>query len=226
MFIAMRAKDPHIASAGFTILELLIASSVFAVIMLVVAVGVLRFTNDYYGGVTDSKTQAATRAIMATISQSIQFGENVTALSGSGGVQGLCIDNTLYVYHVGQQVTDSSPVISKHQGYHGLAAMTGNDCSGSIPATMSNPLQLPGSSALPTGARELLGQHMRLSALDVTSTGDLFTVHVRVIYGDDDLLTPSLPAAPNWAIENCASQAGSQFCSVSDLTTTVQRRLL
>ncbi len=211
---------------GFTILELLIASSVFAVIMLIVAVGVIRFTNDYYGGVTDSKTQSAARSIMAAISQSIQFGGNVTQLAGPGGVAGLCVDNTLYAYNVGWQVIDSSPSVSNHQGYHGLVVTMGNDCSGGVPAAISNTLQAPGTPGLPAGARELLGQHMRLSVLGVTSYGDLFTIHIRVIYGDDDLLSPTLPAVPDWASENCASQAGSQFCSISDLTTTVQRRLL
>jgi hypothetical protein len=45
-------------------------------------------------------------------------------------------------------------------------------------------------------------------------------VQVRVIYGDDDLL--SNPTAAN---ANCKSQAGSQFCAVSDLTTVVVKRV-
>jgi prepilin-type N-terminal cleavage/methylation domain-containing protein len=215
-------------STGFTILELLIASSVFAVIMLVVAVGVIRFTNEYYGGVTSSKTQEVARAIMAAVSQSIQFGKKVNNLSASGSVQGVCIDNTLYAFSVGQQIIDSpsSPQVSKHQGYHGLVTFEGNDCSGGIPSNIATSLGSPGASALPAGARELLGQHMRISALTVSGSGSLYTIHVRVIYGDDDLLSPTPPPVPAWATEKCGSQAGSQFCAVSDLTTTVERRLL
>src|SRR5215813_11934354 len=77
--LRQRAKAPTTDRAGgFTILELLIASGVFAVILLVVAVGVIRFSNDYYRGVTASKTQSAARAIMLRVSQSIEFGKTVT----------------------------------------------------------------------------------------------------------------------------------------------------
>lgn len=204
---------------GFTILELLVASTVFAVILLVVAIGVIRFTNGYYKGITSSKTQSTARSIIAEISQSLQFGKNMTPLAGSGGVGGLCIDNTLYSYAIGQQVTDSAPNASKHQGYHGLVVSTSGDCSAATPT-------VPNASSLPATSRELLGQHMRLSALTVTAAGSLYTIHVRILYGDDDLLTPAVSGATNWANEICAGISGSQFCAVSDLTTTVERRLL
>jgi hypothetical protein len=82
------------------------------------------------------------------------------------------------------------------------------------------------SSPLAGTARELLGPHMRLGALDITSAGSLYTVHVRVIYGDDDLLTPTVSGSTDWNSELCSgTTAGSQFCAVSDLTTTVKQRL-
>ncbi len=204
---------------GFTILELLVASTVFAVILLVVAIGVIRFTNSYYKGITSSKTQATARSIIAEISQSLQFGKNMTPRAGAGGVSGFCIDNTLYSYAIGQQVTDNAPDASKHQGYHGLVVSTGGDCSAATPS-------LPNTAAVPASSRELLGQHMRLGALTVTAAGNLYTIHVRVLYGDDDLFTPAVFGSTNWANEICSGTSGSQFCAVSDLTTTVERRLL
>lgn len=204
---------------GFTILELLVASTVFAIILLVVATGVLRFTDSYYRGVTDSKTQSTTREMMNEVSQSLQFGKSFSSLSGANGVLGYCIDNTLYSYEIGQQVTDSSPNASLHQGYHGLVISTGSSCSGATPT-------LPSSSSLPANSRELLSEHMRLSTFTIIATGDLYTIHIRVIYGDDDLLTPTVGGSTNWANEQCSSGPGTQFCGISDLTTTVQRRLL
>ena len=213
----VRACYPY--TGGFTILELLVASTVFAIILLVVATGVIRFTDSYYKGITESKTQSASREIMNEISQSIQFGKSFSSLTGASGVQGICTDNTLYSYKVGQQVTDSSPNAGLNQDYHGLVVSTGGACAGATPS-------LPNGSALPANSRELLGQHMRLSSLTVTNSGDLYTIRVRVIYGDNDLLTPVVTGSTNWALEKCSSGPGTQFCAVSDLNTTVQRRLL
>ena len=205
---------------GFTILELMIASGVFAVILLIVAAGVISFTNSYYKGITTSKTQAAARDIMNTLSQAIQFGQFVTTptYNGAATTYGMCIDDTLYAFRPGQEVTDTPP-FGANQGYHGLVAMHG--CS--LPAT------LPASASLVNG-RELLGEHMRVNALDVTQNGDLYTIHLRIVYGDNDLLVQPLPSnVPDWltTAETCAgSQAGTQFCAVADLTTTVEKRLL
>src|SRR6185312_7743076 len=101
----------RVQSQGFTILELMIAASVFSIILLVVAVGVINFTNSYYKGITTSKTQDAARSIMNTLTQSIQFGQTVTLPTYNSGANtyGMCIDNTLYAFRLGQEVTDAVP---------------------------------------------------------------------------------------------------------------------
>lgn len=215
-------KEVRLArQAGFTILELMIASTIFAVILLVVAIGVMRFGNDYYKGITSSKTQSAARSIMAELSEAIEFGKSVTVIPPtSSGVAGLCIDNVLYSYKVGQEIVDTAPNASLHQGYHGLVASTGATCSSGTTPT------LPNASILPAGSRELLGQFMRLADLSVTGSNNVFTIHLKVIYGDDDLLHPTVSGNTTWSAEQCVGSAGSQFCASSDLTTTVQQRLL
>lgn len=217
-----QTTQSHEFELGFTILELLVATMVFAVILLVVAAGVISFTNSYYKGVTSAKTQAVARSIIAEISQTVEFGKPPVALPPvSGGINGICIDNTLYAYKIGQEVTDNSPSQPLNQGHHGLIASDGSGCSsGKIPSGFINALGYPGTP-VPPGSRELLGQHMRLGSLSVTGSGSLYTIHVRVIYGDNDLLNSAA-----WATAQCASVTGSQFCAVADLTTTVERRLL
>lgn len=204
---------------GFTILELMIASTVFMVVLLVIAIGVISFTNSYYKGITASKTQATARSVINLIASSIQLGQQVTLKSVAGGVSSVCVDNTYFVYQTGVQVTDTAPQAGKHQGYHGLVESTGGDCSGMSPV-------MPGSGALPASSRELLEQHMRLGALTVTQSGNTYTIRVKVLYGDDDLLTATTPAF-TWANEACQGGIeGEQFCAVSDLTTTVEKRML
>lgn len=209
---------------GFTILELLIASGVFSVILLVVAVGVTRFTAQYYKGITESKVQAATRQIMADIGQAIQFSSEPVSFvdPDASGVGGVCFGNTVYGYAIGRQVTDTAPNAGNpwYQGYHGLVVMKNGTCARAAIAAVLN------AQTLPAGARELLGRHMRLSALDHQQNGHLYTIRIRVIYGDYDLLSPAVTGSTDWAMENCTSGADTQFCGVSDLQTTVERRLL
>jgi hypothetical protein len=161
---------------------------------------------------------------MMELAQAIQFGRTINTNLGTGATNGLCVDGKLFSYIVGRQVIDSGGNSGQHQGYHGLVLdSSGGTCS---PTTVPN--ALPNTSALAAGNRELLRDHMRLTALDVTSNGDLYTIRVRVVYGDDNTLQPTVTGSltpAQWAAEKCDGKGGTQFCAVSDLTTTVQKRL-
>jgi prepilin-type N-terminal cleavage/methylation domain-containing protein len=217
---------------GFTIIELTIASSIFAIILLVVAAGVIEFTRQYYKGVVTSKTQTATRNIMSEISQSVQYSSDVeTSLPPSGNTKGFCVDNKTFSYILGQQINDSGTNTSD-QGRHGLVVDSNATC------TATTTPNVPTSAALPGTSTELLGNGMRLSALDVTDNGSgLYIIHVRVLYGSADSfvtstgtrLTPGTAAslaASEWPKVICAGdRPSSAFCAISDLTTTVQERI-
>lgn len=221
--------------AGFTILELMIAAMAFSVVLLVIAAGVISVTNAYYKGVISSQTQATARAIMDELSQAVEYSQGINPSLVSGNVKGICIDNTLYAYYPGIEVTDNISLgdpDSAHQGHQGLIAISGAGCMSEMPAAV--PLlfdPLPGAPTLTPGYRELLGQHMRISDLSVTQlvgTGlsNAWQIHVRIIYGDDSLLTQQPVSTGNLGTELCRSASGQQFCAVSDLTTIVQQRLL
>ncbi len=86
-----RRKSPR-DSGGFTVIELMIATIVFAVILLVVTAGVLQFTRQYYKGINSSNTQAAARAIIDDMTRAIQFnGGDINPLTYSGKPAGYCI---------------------------------------------------------------------------------------------------------------------------------------
>ncbi len=213
-------------SKGFTMVELMIASSIFAILLLVVTAGVMSFTRQYYKGIVTTKTQTAARNIMSEIAQSIQFGSNIyTGLADPSGLEAMCVDNKLFSYQIGQQVKDKGGVTAQHQAYHGIVV----DTTGSTCAETSLPIALPATAGLATGQRELLGDNMRLGALEITNDGSAYTIRVRVIYGDDDVLSPTVTSsttAAGWSTTACAAESrSSQYCAVSDLTTTVQKRL-
>lgn len=219
------SRRSSFSDGGFTIIELMIATVIFSMILILITVGVIRFNDAYYRGITQSDTQNVARTVMSNIAQSIQFTDGtVTAgMSGTGGWQGLCVGGQFYQYLPGKQLTTNS-TLGPNQTNKALIESSGPACSGSTPGS-----SLAGS--------ELLSPHMRLSNLSVSSVGtDLFKIEVRVVYGDDDLVCASSVAgscgnasdtsgatAPD--AECKESVAGSQFCAEADLSTVVQKRI-
>ncbi|HSW99824.1 MAG TPA: prepilin-type N-terminal cleavage/methylation domain-containing protein [Patescibacteria group bacterium] len=199
---------------GFTIVELMMATLVFSVILLLATVGVLQVNRVYYKGVTEANTQNVTRSIMDTISQAIQFnGGAITpiptnASPTAGGTYYVCVNNQQFVYQPGFQLVSGSGGLGTHQTHQSLIQRTVSGCP------------------VPAGAvvgRELLSPSMRLSNLQVTQVGtsNLYRVQVRVVYGDDGVMNN-----PTSTTSSCKGiQAGNQFCSVSDLTTVVEKRI-
>ena len=213
---------------GFTIIELLIASLVFSIFLLIVTSMIIQISHTYYKGIIASKTQETARSITANISQAIQFG---------GGV-GISYDNTGYIctgsarfrFKLGQQVVDSgSPAAD--QGFHALVLDQGT-CPPPFGGGISAVPQ-----ALAADVQELVPTKMRLAKLNITPVAgtNLYTITVRVVYGDLDLVcSPSVvgdctsTATTTSGINDdltCKQLAGSQFCAASELTTTVEKRV-
>jgi prepilin-type N-terminal cleavage/methylation domain-containing protein len=212
--------------AGFTIIELLIATLVFSVVLVVITVGIIQIAHVYYKGVIEGNTQSAARSILDTVSQGIQFsGGDVTGAAGSvtpGNSYSFCVGNQQYSYTLGYQVEDS-PNSAKYQSYHALVQ---NNLAGCIGSAAQN------VRAATVNGREMIGSHMRLSNIIVTPIAGTsnYRVLVRVVYGDDDLLySPSAPTSPTGSTRPdavCAVvRVGSQFCAVAELNTVVQKRV-
>lgn len=217
---------------GFTIVELMVATTAFSVILLVLTAGILQIGKTYQKGVTQSKTLNATRAIIDEVAQTIQFaggdiyGPIESALTPPSDSVAYCIGGRLFSYVAGVQLS---------QANHVLVSQPVSTCSGVVPQELPN-------GATGSNLTEYLGERMRLSKfiIEKQPNVDLYKITVRIIYGDDDLLCRSTEAG------ECASNtvltadvlrsdadvlackdisSGSQFCATSELTTTVERRL-
>lgn len=196
--------------AGFTIIELMIATTVFSVVLILCSFALLQIGRTYYKGLTASKTQEEARSVIDEISRNIQFsGSSIAPTIGSSSV--FCIGDQRYSYKLNQQVEDNTP-FSTHQGYHALVVDSFPGCN-----TTSTPSQNLNSNSV--NGRELVGIHMRLSKLQVIALGNnLYQINIRVVYGDDDLL--------NATFDSCGGfRAGTQFCAVSELSTSIQKRI-
>jgi prepilin-type N-terminal cleavage/methylation domain-containing protein len=199
---------------GFTIVELLVATAVFGVLLLIVTIAVLQFSRVYYRGVTEANTQDTARTVVDRISQAIQFnGGTITATPAAsyGSTASFCVGNQQYTYILGKQLTDTTPAST--QTYHALVS---RDLAGCVTTSPT-----PSMSTPATSGRELLSPKMRLAKMQVTPISDkLYKISVRVVFGDEDLL--SNPTTANAA---CNAGQGSQFCAVSDITTVVTKRV-
>lgn len=201
----MPPKQKKYTETGFTLVELLIASSVFSVILLLLTFGMLQIGKVYYKGSTSSRTQAVARNISDEISQSIQFaGGAVTPLSVSvsGDTTTFCIGDKGYWFKLDKKLKDEPHVF----------VVDSSQCAVSFVGT---PPQLKKSQ------RELMVQNTRLTKLvvnyDTVRKG--YDVIVRVAAGDNDMFEGDN------ANNNCKGGAGGQFCAVSELYTFVQKRL-
>lgn len=205
----------HQRQTGFTIIELMIATLIFSLVVILITVGVLSFTRAYYKGVHQSTTQNTARLIIEEIAQAIQFsgGEIQPALTPTGGSQGFCISNQRYSFVLGKQLTDDT-VLSANQARHALVMDKGTSCGGASAQNVE--------SATVTGT-ELLRPMMRLSKLSIAPIAgtDMFKIDIRIVYGDDDLLEN--PTGPDARCKTGIS--GSQYCAQAELTTTVKKRI-
>lgn len=222
-----------IGNKGFTLLELMIATIVFSVILLASTTIVLQISRMYYKGVVTNRTQETTRRITDEIAQQIQFGggEIITSppnasrafVDGALTVQAFCIGNQRYSYAVNAKVTSSTPAgtynpSAGHQLQHGLWRDTIASGGACTPLDLSQPTP-PGSSA---DGQELLGQNMRLSdkfSLACLGSRGVCNLTVSVLYGDDDLLV----TWPNPT--RCGNVTGSQWCAASTINTQIFKRL-
>lgn len=225
----MTSKRSAPVQAGFTIIELMIATLVFSIVLLVITYGVLRFTDAYYKGVNSSTTQDTARSIMDTISQAVQFsGSTIVPTDGPGATDGtyFCAANHIFVFVAGKQYMGGTPTATNP----GLFEATTDGCDPSL--------------VVYSKGQELLGKHMRIANLQLTNDGSQsYTVSIRLAYssggdpahdGDDLLCSPSVNGSctrstplTNFALPDlmCKSQTGSQFCATSALSTTVVQRI-
>lgn len=195
-------------SKGFTIVELMIATTVFGVLMLIASAAVVSIGQQFYKGIVSARTQAVARGITEDVMRSIQFSASpVRVDSSGGGVQAYCIANRQYVLQENVALSSSS----------GPIFLSRNNCE---------PAGWPVASVtdLTGEVTEMMGENMRLAyfRLDpLDAEQQSWRLHLKVVYGEDDLLEDH-----DTADARCKSGIlGAQFCSVSEMDVTVFKRL-
>lgn len=199
-------------SAGFTIVELMIATVIFSFVLLVASSGIIAIGKIYYKGITSSKTQEVTRSIMEEISRARQFSTGNFGSGTTGTVSAYCFGEDRYSFQTNVKVdTDTGTRALVHDIRTNL-----NLCNPDINT--------------PTG-EELLGNNMRLlefAVAPITGSSNKTNISVKVAYGDNDLLSNhDNNGNPNGIASEdalCKGGAGGNFCATAELETVVVKR--
>lgn len=210
--------------AGFTIVELMIATAVFAVVLLLCATAILQVGRMYYKGITINRVQDNARVVADDVAQAIRFGSKITAgnfrrVAGTpGATQALCLGEIRYTY-----ITSQSLGTGAGQSRHVLWK---DRVSFSDPCTTLLNLN-SASPSVGQGGQELVGTTMRVPVFTAELAGlppnEIYDIAVTVSYGLDDVFVTD-PAFPPFSV--CiGSDVGGQFCAASIVTTNAVKRL-
>ena len=181
-------KDSH--ASGFTIIELLIASAIFTVVMLIVTVAVIFVSQTYIRGEISSQVQDTARNILTAIANNIEFTvSSPTVIQLTSDLPNepytntdefyFCIGSNVYTYTLDRELLPNSTSLSGE--YSKYALVESNESGGScIPSTA-----IGGSQQ----GRELLSAHERLGQLAVQRLSTAtYSISVTVAYGDNYVL--------------------------------------
>lgn len=222
-------REVRKSQGGFTIIELLIATAIFSVIVLIATSVIIRIGQQYYKGVTVAKTQEVNRNIMEEMTRVVQFSSadiSVETPVNPGDpdypTRVFCIGDTRYFYSLGTQFKAPYSTAQSDLGREGLVAQRLN--SGFSCQTCLN------SNASCAGStQQLLAENMRLQQFSVVkiANSDAWSISVAVAYGDADLMS-NYSAGRFTDITNArclTGVSGSSFCATSRLDTIVKRRV-
>lgn len=189
-------------NSGFTIVELLIATTILSVILTGASFVVVQVGRMYHKGVIMTRTQDTARNVVEALSRPIQLDNAVpeVTVDASGEVTTVCIGNQRYSIATDKIVgTETNHALWRDERT--------SDCS-------SVNLNSPGTSG-----QDLLPPNMRLNKLSVEMEGTdmLWAITVDITYGERDLTETD---------GSCkGGVAGGQFCARAQYSTTVARRV-
>lgn len=232
-------KSKYKSQKGYTIVELMVANVIFSLILLAAMAALVQIGRLYYKGITASRTQETARAVIEELSQAIQFSNSEIDLSGinlddsAGNHSGfICVGPVRYTFLINNspardQVVDSDSGPIYHSLWRDIPA---GGCANSSLARGANlsavdPCDSPTAPYVSCSeGRELLEDNMSLTNFIVSNppTG-LSIIDLAIAYGEGDLLEED----PNIAGRTVCKGAtiGVEFCAISELSTTVTRRV-
>jgi prepilin-type N-terminal cleavage/methylation domain-containing protein len=221
---------------GFTILELMVALTVLATLLLIATVVLINLGALFSKGTHQAAVQNTTRNLIADVVGQIKLGPSAPQMLApadptadaskpdgytSSGVGVVCIGNQRYTYMLNSQLDVDS---SKHVLWRDSLTSAGGCQPVADFTTADNPTDSPAEhSAQPGSGSELMPGHTRLVRFLVRQLFEgTYSISITVAYGDGDLITYN-PASGGTA--TCKGGSGDQFCATASLTGTATQRI-
>lgn len=199
------------AKRGFTIVELMIAITVFSIVATLVMAGVIYVARQYQQVTNRIAIEEASRSFHQQVLQSLQYTSvPIADAVASGGYKGKCIGGQMYVYG---EIEDFTGTIAQSQAKYnsqkpGLYVAT--TPSGGCDVSAVGPIQ---------DLQNLLPKDAKVVGLSIDSvTGVIKTTFVKS--GTDLLDFSSLPTL------KCKMEVGKEWCAVVSFESMAKRRML
>lgn len=235
--IRLSKKINH--TAGFTVTELMIATTVFSIILVLSLTGFLQIGQMFYKGVNITNTTNTAKQVITSLKTDISFDSTSAGIvvpQGSSSIDVLadgkgpftrywfCAGSNRYTYILGRQVDREaaevqirSTAFNNPSGWYEFALLKDQVAGTSCPDPFIGVAQLQSNTVT-----ELIGDKMRLSKLEISqllSPNDkLYTITIKIAYGDDEVLD-------DFGLDSAKCKSGaasSRYCYVTEIRTTAR----
>ncbi len=221
---------------GFTIVELMIATAVFSLALLVLAVSLLTINHQYFKGISQGNVQTAASNILNNVTSAVEFSNgSYIGKYNSSNYQGyFCVGHTEFLYQLYK--IDNNLAVNPLTEINNCIGLTSN----LLKACSVSNCQYSG----------LLGSNMQLLNFQITSIDSslhLFKINLDIAFSSKDQLFCSLSnstgtnqlkcnpfnssaALISYVINNptkkifCVPNNPVEFCSIQRLLTVVSSR--
>jgi prepilin-type N-terminal cleavage/methylation domain-containing protein len=232
------------AEQGFTIVELMIATTVLSTLLVVVAIVMISIGKLYYKGLNQARLQDNTRNAVTAIAKQLQlntgdpatrspaydatglaagaprdlhFEEGTNPADGQPNkydISAYCIGTVRYSFIKNRQIGP---------GVHQIPHVLWRDKASGGPC---GPVDLRTvDKTTDPGGVELIGPNSALTEFKITNPQDknAYLIEVGEAYGD--IYAPDALFSGKDMDTTCITGSGDQFCATANLTTTVVKRL-
>lgn len=205
---------------GFTIMELMIATMVFGVLLLMSMAAFIHIGRLFYKAVVTARTEEVARTVIEDITAEVRRSSSSPTpgfiMVGAQRVDYVCIQGQTEYFYIPMRQFKGDPDDTLNAKRFGLRKAENVGNCGQV-------------SDFPNGTKQLLGEYMRVSDFSITDcsavvpcSGKLSFIHLRLSYGDKDVFTTDADTNSNPKCKG--SPADSQFCVVTELNTGALRR--
>ena len=227
-----RAGDSKI-SAGFTLIELMIATVIFAIVLTVMVTAFVQVGRIFYKGVSVSNTQNAARSVISNISSDLVSAKTYTCTNEGSGKDETCKDSSDVQYFCMGLHRYSFDLSNPKQKLTGADVISPNSANpigvvqSVIPNGCPKPSIIPGANT-----KQLLGPDMQLNDFGVKCANSFCTINIHIVfYGSDPnvFTSKNYPNDPSRSVnEPDATCSGNllstQFCTATDMSTSINMR--